>query len=51
MTDKKPMPKQGNNFRQIGEVANEVVRDLEAQIKAIKKRGTLNGKRNEQSKR
>ena len=44
MTEKKPMPKQGDNFRLIGPVAREVVEKL-------KKRGTLNGKPTKQSKR
>lgn len=47
---KKP-PVSGDNFRLIGEVAGKVVKDLEKQIEAVKRRGKNNDKFTKQPKR
>jgi len=39
----KPPPK-GDNFRLIGKVANQVVNDLEKQVKTVKRKGTRHDK-------
>lgn len=44
MTDKKPMPKQGDNFRLIGPVPKEVV-------KKLKREGAKNERATKQPKR